>query len=225
MPARKGSSNSNREYLNAQKRIQRELMEYKRSNTDQTLFHIETVNDDVCDLRGHIFGPPDSPFAGGVFKLEVKIPPQYPFSPPKVKFITRLWHPNVSSQTGTICLDILKDQWAASLTLRTVMLSLTALLCSPEPDDPQDAVVAKQYKTNLEMYKQTAAFWTLTFANSGIPIRSGSGGPSIVSTKFPDSFDEKVRSVMSQKRCDRATALAALSWNNWVVHKAVETLS
>lgn len=47
----------------------------------------------------------------GLFKLEIKIPETYPFNPPKIKFITRIWHPNISSVTGAICLDILKDQW------------------------------------------------------------------------------------------------------------------
>lgn len=58
----------------------------------------------------------------------------------------QIWHPNISSVTGAICLDILKDQWAAAMTLRTVLLSLQALLAAPEPDDPQDAVVARQYQ-------------------------------------------------------------------------------
>ena len=62
----------------------------------------------------------------------------------QVKFVTKIWHPNISSVTGAICLDILKDQWAAAMTLRTVLLSLQALLADAEPDDPQDAVVAKQ---------------------------------------------------------------------------------
>ncbi|KHJ84228.1 ubiquitin--protein ligase, partial [Oesophagostomum dentatum] len=71
----------------------------------------------------------------------------------QIKFLTKIWHPNISSQTGTICLDILKDQWAASLTLRTVLLSIQALMCSPEPKDPQDAVVAKQYMSNPALFK------------------------------------------------------------------------
>ena len=96
--------------------------------------------DDLTELAGTVAGPPDTPYAGGKFKLEIKIPDTYPFNPPKVilyivvksiyflsfqvRFITKIWHPNVSSVTGAICLDILKDQWAAAMTLRTVLLSV-----------------------------------------------------------------------------------------------------
>lgn len=62
---------------------------------------------------------------------------QYPFVPPKMRFISKVYHPNVSSANGAICLDILKDQWSPALTLKTALLSLQALLSSPEPDDPQ----------------------------------------------------------------------------------------
>ena len=58
----------------------------------------------------------------------------------------------------------MKDQWSPALTIKTALLSLQALLCSPEPDDPQDAVVAKMYKTNMEEFKKTAKFWTDTYA-------------------------------------------------------------
>jgi len=68
--------------------------------------------------------------------VDIIIPPDYPFKPPKMKFDTKIWHPNVSSQTGAICLDILKNEWTPALTIRTALISLQALLCSPEPDDP-----------------------------------------------------------------------------------------
>ena len=59
-----------------------------------------------------------------------------------MRFITKVWHPNVSSANGAICLDILKEQWSPALSIKTAMLSVQALLSSPEPSDPQDAVVA-----------------------------------------------------------------------------------
>lgn len=106
----------------------------------------------------------DTPYEFGTFNLEIHVPETYPFNPPKVKFLTKIWHPNISSVTGAICLDILKDNWAAAMTLRTVLLSLQALLASAEPDDPQDAVVASQYKENFEMFCRTAKHWTNSYA-------------------------------------------------------------
>jgi ubiquitin-conjugating enzyme (huntingtin interacting protein 2) len=75
-----------------------------------------------------------------------------------------VWHPNISSQTGAICLDILKDQWSPALTIKTALLSLQALLCSAEPSDPQDAEVANMYQSNYEQFCSTAKFWTECYA-------------------------------------------------------------
>lgn len=72
---------------------------------------LELVNDTFTELRGEIAGPPDTPYEGANFVLEIKVPETYPFNPPKVRFVTKIWHPNISSVTGAICLDILKDQW------------------------------------------------------------------------------------------------------------------
>ncbi len=55
-------------------------------------------------LIGTIPGPEGTPYEGGVFDVDILIPKGYPFEPPKMKFITRIWHPNISSQTGAICL-------------------------------------------------------------------------------------------------------------------------
>merc|ERR1711879_822305 len=91
-------------------------------------------------------------------------PADYPYNPPKMKFDTKIWHPNISSQTGAICLDVLGKEWSPALTIRTALLSIQALLSAPEPADPQDAEVAEMYKTNRELFNQTAKFWTESFA-------------------------------------------------------------
>lgn len=155
---------------------------FRSEEIAQCSIKLELVNDCFTDLRGEIAGPPgewkflifsssilqclllDTPYELGTFLLEIHVPETYPFNPPKVKFLTKIWHPNISSVTGAICLDILKDNWAAAMTLRTVLLSLQALLASPEPDDPQDAVVATQYKDNFEMFCHTAKHWTNCYA-------------------------------------------------------------
>ena len=82
-----------------------------------------------------------------------------------MRFETRMWHPNISSQTGAICLDILKDKWSPALTVKTALVSLQALLSCPEPDDPQDAEVANMYKSDRAMFEKKAAEWTATYAS------------------------------------------------------------
>lgn len=95
------------------------------------------------------------------------IPDSYPFQPVKMKFITKVYHPNVSSASGAICLDILKDAWSPVLTLKSTLISLQSLLCSPEPNDPQDAEVAKHYMTSKSSFEDTARYWTQVYAGAG----------------------------------------------------------
>ena len=89
---------------------------------------------------------------------------RYPFEPPQMRFITKIWHPNISSQTGAICLDILKDAWSPALTIKTALLSIQALLSAAEPTDPQDAQVAKMYLHDQTQFLNTARFWTESYA-------------------------------------------------------------
>ena len=128
-------------------------------------FKVWQVNNDIRHWKGVIDGPSDSIYANGKFQVDIKIVGKYPYVPPKIQFDTKIWHPNISSVTGAICLDILKDEWSPALSIRTAMLSIQALLTAAEPDDPQDAVVAKQYKENRPEFDKTAREWTLKFAN------------------------------------------------------------
>jgi ubiquitin-conjugating enzyme (huntingtin interacting protein 2) len=91
-----------------------------------------------------------------------------------MKFITKVYHPNVSSASGAICLDILKDAWSPVLTLKSTLISLQSLLCSPEPNDPQDAEVAKHYMTSRTSFEDTARYWTHVYAGGPAPS-SGQG--------------------------------------------------
>jgi len=193
----------------AVQRIKREFKEVVKSEeVARFSIKVELVNDSFTELRGEIAGPPDTPYEGGTFFLEIKVPETYPFNPPKVRFITKIWHPNISSVTGAICLDILKDQWAAAMTLRTVLLSLQALLAAPEPDDPQDAVVARQHKENYELFKETARHWSNVYA----------GGPAKIS-----EFDAKVKRL-ADMGVEEHVGRSALSSNNWEIERATEQL-
>ena len=126
-------------------------------------------------MLGYIRGPSDTPYEGGTFEVDVRVTSAYPFEPPKMKFTTKVWHPNVSSQSGAICLDVLKDQWTPALTIKTALLSVQALLAAAEPDDPQDAVVAKMYVTNRGKFDETAKQWTKKYAVENSKISGGGG--------------------------------------------------
>lgn len=108
-------------------------------------------------------GPKESPFEEGSFKLELFLPEEYPMSPPKVRFTTKIYHPNID-KLGRICLDILKDKWSPALQIRTVLLSIQALLSAPNPDDPLANDVAELWKTNEAIAIETARNWTKLYA-------------------------------------------------------------
>eukprot|EP00730_Choanoeca_flexa_P000996 TRINITY_DN10432_c0_g4_i1.p1 TRINITY_DN10432_c0_g4~~TRINITY_DN10432_c0_g4_i1.p1 ORF type:complete len:150 (+),score=18.20 TRINITY_DN10432_c0_g4_i1:154-603(+) len=110
-----------------------------------------------------IKGPEDSPYQGGIFKLELFLPADYPMAPPKVRFLTRTYHPNID-KIGRICLDVIKDKWSPALQIRTVLLSIQALLSEPVPDDPLDTTIAALWKSNNSEAIKNAQAWTKRYA-------------------------------------------------------------
>lgn len=85
---------------NRARRIAKEIADIK-SDTHSKITVEPVKDDDLTHLRGHFSGPPDTPYEGGTYFVDIKIPGEYPFRPPVMKFETKLWHPNVSSQTVT----------------------------------------------------------------------------------------------------------------------------
>ncbi len=120
-------------------------------------------DDNVYKWTGSIIGPEGSPYAGGVFWLDIEFPVDYPFKPPRVIFTTKVFHPNINSQGG-ICLDILKDQWSPALSIGKVLLSISSLLTDPNPKDPLVPDIAQMYETDRGKFNQIAREWTLRYA-------------------------------------------------------------
>ncbi|KAI3449244.1 hypothetical protein Pfo_005909 [Paulownia fortunei] len=145
----------------ASKRILKELKDLQKD--PPTSCSAGPVGEDMFHWQATIMGPQDSPYAGGVFLVTIHFPPDYPFKPPKVAFRTKVFHPNINSN-GSICLDILKEQWSPALTISKVLLSICSLLTDPNPDDPLVPEIAHMYKTDRAKYEQTARSWTQKYA-------------------------------------------------------------
>ncbi|KAF0990594.1 hypothetical protein HZS_7786 [Henneguya salminicola] len=148
----------------AQKRIQKEYNDMIKD--PPALCSAGPIGDDLFHWKGTIMGPDDSPFSGGLFFLTIAFPTDYPFKPPKVNFETKIYHPNINSNGGSICLDILRTQWSPALTVSKVLLSICSLLNDPNPDDPLVPEIAKIYRSNRAQYLEIAREWTLKYANA-----------------------------------------------------------
>ncbi|XP_069840661.1 ubiquitin-conjugating enzyme E2 T-like [Dendropsophus ebraccatus] len=126
------------------------------------------VGDKMDELRAQVVGGPGTPYEGGVFSLEVTVPDRYPFEPPRVQFVTPIYHPNIDT-AGRICLDILKPPpkgaWRPALSLSSVLTSIQLLMAEPNPEDPLMADIAREYKYHRAAYSATARSWTEKHAN------------------------------------------------------------
>ncbi|KAG1810616.1 ubiquitin-conjugating enzyme/RWD-like protein [Suillus subaureus] len=145
------------------KRIHREVADAKKEDLGSITLAPST--DNLFRWAGTIPGPQGSPYEGGVFNINIQLANDYPFSAPKVTFVTRIYHMNISDK-GNICIDILKQNWSPALSLFKVMLSLSSLLTDPNPQDPLVPSIATEYIRNRVQHDRTARRWTELYARS-----------------------------------------------------------
>ena len=146
----------------AQKRITRELQELQKNS--MTHCTAGPTDDNIMKWQGTIFGPKDTPYENGVFKLGIEFTEEYPFIPPKIYFLTPIYHCNINNRGG-ICLDILNKSWSPALTISKVLISICSLLAEPNPEDPLVPLIAEIYKNNKELHDSKAKEYTLQHAN------------------------------------------------------------
>jgi len=135
-------------------------MEYKSIQEEPVEgFRVKLVNEDVLfDWEVAIFGPPDTLYQGGYFKAQLKFPPDYPYSPPSMRFLTKVWHPNVY-ENGDLCVSILHppvddpqsgempcERWNPTQNVRTILLSVISLLNEPNTFSPANVDASVMYR-------------------------------------------------------------------------------
>jgi ubiquitin-conjugating enzyme (huntingtin interacting protein 2) len=84
---------------NRNRRIAKEIADIHNDQHSKIVVEPAGNGEDLTHLRGQFFGPPDTPYEGATYHVDIRIPSEYPFRPPLMKFETKIWHPNVSSQT------------------------------------------------------------------------------------------------------------------------------
>jgi ubiquitin-conjugating enzyme E2 A len=100
-----------------------------------------------------IFGPEDTPWEGGTFKLNLTFSEDYPNKAPVVKFESKMFHPNIYNDGG-ICLDILQNQWSPIYDVSAILTSIQSLLCDPNPNSPANSEAARLYSECKREYNK-----------------------------------------------------------------------
>jgi len=129
----------------------------KRLNRDITQLKLSCKNLDIISCKELTFilkGPKDSLYEGGTWKIRVEIPIEYPFKSPSVGFINTIYHPNIDEKSGTICLDVLNQEWAPVYSLLNIYETfLPQLLMYPNADDPLNIQAANMMINDLDKFK------------------------------------------------------------------------
>ena len=143
-------------------------LNYEINNTEELQqYNINIIVDEknIYKWRVQMHGPKNSPYEDGIFQLSIIFPSNYPFAPPQINFITRIYHCNINN-SGGICLDILKDQWSPALTINKVLISIISLLNDPNPNDPLVPEIADIYINDINKYNENACRHTKIYANN-----------------------------------------------------------
>ncbi|KAL3866377.1 hypothetical protein ACJMK2_043680 [Sinanodonta woodiana] len=135
-------------------------LELKKLNEEPVEgFQVKLTNDDnLFEWEVAIFGPPSTLYEGGYFKAHMKFPHDYPYSPPTVRFLTRMWHPNVY-ENGDVCISILhppvddpqsgelpSERWNPTQNVRTILLSIISLLNEPNTFSPANVDASVMFR-------------------------------------------------------------------------------
>ncbi|KAF7232205.1 hypothetical protein EG68_09105 [Paragonimus skrjabini miyazakii] len=137
------------------KRLQKELMELLMSSPKGITAFPDGEN--LTRWMASIQGPDETVYEGQRYKLSLEFGPNYPYSPPTVRFVSRCYHPNVDTY-GTICLDILKEKWSPLLTVENLLLSICSLLAEPNNDSPLNGQAAQLWNNQIAFRTEMLKF-------------------------------------------------------------------
>ncbi|KAG5505423.1 hypothetical protein GH5_03443 [Leishmania sp. Ghana 2012 LV757] len=151
-----GGGQQLKDHKTAQRRLMQDYRAFQKNMAEGTSSNITAlpVDGDFFHWHAVISGPCDTPWEGGLFKLDLTFGDDYPFSPPKVRFLTKdVFHPNVYVD-GNICMDTLKSSWQSSLNLEALLISIQSLLSDPNPLSAANGAAARLLTENRSAYDE-----------------------------------------------------------------------
>jgi ubiquitin-protein ligase len=122
------------------------------------------IADDLFMWKLLIDGPEGTPFVGGKFIVNVDFSDNYPFKPPKIKFVTKIYHPNVKTDTGEICMQAIESKWVPTLNATFIVQAILTLLRSPSAENALEVDIATKYQNNYNQWQAQAVEWTAQYA-------------------------------------------------------------
>lgn len=117
---------------------------------------------DMTNFTILLKGPENTPYEDGKYRMQIKLPHDYPHDPPEIKMITKIYHPNIKEKN--ICLDILNNNWKPTYNLSKIFDSIYYLLKNPNTNDPLSAEVNSVYIRDYDEYIKNAKEWKIKYA-------------------------------------------------------------
>jgi ubiquitin-protein ligase len=151
---------------NASRRLAQELlMIHKEGEAANPLISVKPkAEDDLFNWEAILKGPEGSPYEGGRFQLAVEIPSEYPFKAPIIKYITKIYHPSIKKDDGSICGEVFSE-WKPSIKIMDVLKDLLQMMGAPDSKSPLEPEIGRQLQENPAEFNKTAKEWTKKFAN------------------------------------------------------------
>ncbi|ODV63886.1 E2 ubiquitin-conjugating protein UBC8 ASCRUDRAFT_78873 [Ascoidea rubescens DSM 1968] len=146
----------------SKRRIQNDVSNLLMSNYD-----VELVNDNLQEFHVKFLGPPSTAYEGGVWKVHVELPDDYPYKSPSIGFTNTIYHPNIDETSGSVCLDVINQTWSPMFDIFNIFeIFLPQLLSYPNADDPLNGDASHLYMNDKASYNEKIKEYVKKYASN-----------------------------------------------------------